>query len=298
MNEQFVRQTQLVGEVLGVLNQFPQFALKGGTAINLFFQNLPRLSVDIDLVYVPITPREEALADITVSLNNLSQLLETKGYSTIAKNKNEQSRVSTLYVQSRNTMVKVEVNTIFRGAVLPTVVKRICSRFEDEFGISTNMQLLAFDEVYAGKFCAALDRQHPRDLYDVHNFFQISEISTTTFEVFLIYLLGHNRPPHELLNPQIKQINNSLLRGMTAEPISEEQLMNSIIMLKKSLLNSFTSSHKEFILKFFNGATPPKSQLFENYSLLPAIQWKLLNLKNMDDGKRRLQVKLLEEVLK
>ena len=71
----YQNQVALLIETLPVLNQFDCFALKGGTAINLFFQNMPRLSVDIDLTYLFIEPRDEFLSKIEAELIKLKQLL-------------------------------------------------------------------------------------------------------------------------------------------------------------------------------------------------------------------------------
>ncbi len=64
----YYRQAELILEVLPVIDRHDVFALKGGTAINFFVRDLPRLSVDIDLTYLPVTRREQALLDITEAL--------------------------------------------------------------------------------------------------------------------------------------------------------------------------------------------------------------------------------------
>jgi hypothetical protein len=62
-----------------VLNEFACFALKGGTAINLFVQDMPRLSVDIDLTYLPVESRDIFLLNIEAELLKMKQLIENKG---------------------------------------------------------------------------------------------------------------------------------------------------------------------------------------------------------------------------
>lgn len=52
------------------------FALKGGTAINLFVRNLPRLSVDIDLAYLPMNNRQQALDEIDTALKTIAIEIE------------------------------------------------------------------------------------------------------------------------------------------------------------------------------------------------------------------------------
>ena len=66
----FFRQAELLLRVLPFVNEEKIFALKGGTAINFFFRDLPRLSIDIDLTYLPINDRETALTDIEKALHS------------------------------------------------------------------------------------------------------------------------------------------------------------------------------------------------------------------------------------
>jgi|SRR5690606_23808280 len=73
-NSIYYKQVQLLVQVLPLLDSEKCFALKGGTAINLFFRELPRLSVDIDLLYLPSEGREESLKNIRAALTRLSIL--------------------------------------------------------------------------------------------------------------------------------------------------------------------------------------------------------------------------------
>ena len=72
----FFRQAELILRVLPFANEEEIFALKGGTAINFFYRDLPRLSVDIDLTYLPINDRETALTDIEKALIRISERVE------------------------------------------------------------------------------------------------------------------------------------------------------------------------------------------------------------------------------
>ena len=72
----FYRQVVLLVELLPLVAREPCFALKGGTAINLFVRDLPRLSVDIDLTYLPIEGREESLSHIDEALHRLGSIIE------------------------------------------------------------------------------------------------------------------------------------------------------------------------------------------------------------------------------
>jgi Nucleotidyl transferase AbiEii toxin, Type IV TA system len=73
----FCRQVVLLIELLPLVGRESCFALKGGTAINLFVRDLPRLSVDIDLTYLPIEGRAESLRHIEEALHRLGSAIET-----------------------------------------------------------------------------------------------------------------------------------------------------------------------------------------------------------------------------
>lgn len=73
--EIYKNQVSLLLEVLPVLNEFKCFALKGGTAINLFIHDMPRLSVDIDLTYLPIESRDVFLSNIETKLLKMKRLI-------------------------------------------------------------------------------------------------------------------------------------------------------------------------------------------------------------------------------
>jgi predicted nucleotidyltransferase component of viral defense system len=71
----YFRQVELLVHILPLVGKYPCFALKGGTAINLFYRNVPRFSVDIDLVYVPIGERTQSLEEMTRSLKNIGDAI-------------------------------------------------------------------------------------------------------------------------------------------------------------------------------------------------------------------------------
>jgi predicted nucleotidyltransferase component of viral defense system len=149
------------------------FAMKGGTAINLFVQDMPRLSVDIDVVYLPWqVPRDDALRAINQELATISARVETLGVQTRLVRSRDLGDTK-LIVENETSQVKVEVNVVFRGTVLPVERRSLSARTGDRFGVEFEVPILAPDELYAGKLAAALDRQHPRDLFDVWQLLRI-----------------------------------------------------------------------------------------------------------------------------
>lgn len=148
------------------------FVMKGGTAINLFVRDMPRLSVDIDVVYLPWqTPRNEALQAINQELAAIAARVAPLGVETrLVRTKGLGD--TKLIVDNATSQVKIEVNVVFRGTVLPPERRPLSARTGNQFGVEFELPILASDELYASKLVAALDRQHPRDLFDVWQLYE------------------------------------------------------------------------------------------------------------------------------
>ena len=125
------------------------FAMKGGTAINLFVQGMPRLSVDIDVVFLPRQMRrDEAVAAIDAELAAIARRLASLGLR--ARRLHGAAVGDTkLIVENDTSQVKIEVNTVFRGTVLPVERRPLNARTGDLFGVEFDAPILARDELYA-----------------------------------------------------------------------------------------------------------------------------------------------------
>lgn len=97
--------------------------------------------------------------------------------------------------------IKAEVNHTLRGHVFPYVFKPLCPAAQKTFERFYNVLCMSFEDVYAGKMCAALDRQHPRDLFDIHVLLKNGSITDNLRKAFVVYLICHNRPISELIGP-------------------------------------------------------------------------------------------------
>ena len=161
MENSYLQQARLVVEVLPFVAQEEVFALKGGTAINLFECNLPRLSVDIDLTYLPVSDRAAAIAEINAALERISTALNANGIAARLSG-HEVSRK--IMCHKDDTTIKIEPNFILRGTAFPVRRLEVSPAAEDLLGYC-RINVLSRQELYGGKFCAALDRQHPRDLF-------------------------------------------------------------------------------------------------------------------------------------
>ena len=167
-NNPYYRQMRLLVRVLPYVASEDCFALKGGTAINLFLRDLPRLSVDIDLAYLPISDYQTSKAAIYAALKRMREkLIAGPRVLNVTLGANDGAGlIDTLNVSNGVEKVKIEVNPVIRGSVNAPALLALRPAVQVEFGFAQIMTL-AFEDIYAGKLMAALDRQHPRDLFDV-----------------------------------------------------------------------------------------------------------------------------------
>lgn len=229
----YFKQVDLLLQVLPVISEIEDFALKGGTAINLFVRDMPRLSVDIDLTYLPIDSRDTALQNISNHLTDISSEIQRVFPDTQITSKQKNGVSYGLTIRRGEAAIKVEPNTTLRGTVFPPAVRTLSPKAEELFERSVMMQNLSTEDLYTGKLCAALDRQHPRDLYDVYYLLQNEGITDNIRQTFIVYLLSHNRFISELLNPQLKndlkETFVETFEGMTFEPTTVINLSGTAI---------------------------------------------------------------------
>lgn len=203
----YYRQVQLLLQLLPFIAKHDCFALKGGTAINLFIRNFPRLSVDIDLVYLPMLDREESLKGIKAALDDIAKsVLAYIPQSKVSKSYEDKNDALRLVVIRDGVLIKIELSPVLRGTVFEPALLQVCEAVEDELGFA-EISVVSFADLYAGKICAALDRQHPRDLFDVKLLLDNEGLTSALRKALLVYLISHPRPIAELLQPHLKDIS-------------------------------------------------------------------------------------------
>ncbi len=299
MNRRYQAQVGLLLDVLRIVSTVEVFALKGGTAINFFFLDYPRVSVDIDLHYLPLNEREEALRDIRKNMETVKWEIERRLRGTEASIHEGTGRI---WVRSGDISVKIEINHVMRGALLPPVEMQLCPSMKEEFGRAMRVNCVAKEELYAGKFCATLQRQHPRDIFDTLLFFEQGDgLTERTVDVFVVYLIGDRKPIHEILNPRIKDMKRTYydhFAGMPRTEVSIERLYEMQVSLPGKILNALTERHRTFLIGFNEGEPDWNLLSFPNARNLPAVRWKQVNLDVMDREKRRETTRKLEQVFK
>ena len=228
VNQAFLDAARLLTQIAPLAFADKVFALKGGTAINLFVREMPRLSVDLDLVFVDHRlDREDALAKINEAIRNTVARLKKRGFQTYAASAAEAGETK-LFVRRGNLEVKAEVNFVLRGTLHPIRSAALTARAREALLADLELPVLSLEDLYGGKLVAAMDRQHPRDLFDVMQLFLHEGITPGIRRSFVAYLACHNRPIHEVLFPSLREISgeyDNTFRGMTAEPVELEALL-------------------------------------------------------------------------
>jgi predicted nucleotidyltransferase component of viral defense system len=297
IDEKYRSQVDLLLTILPVVAQEKIFALKGGTAINLFVHDMPRLSVDIDLTYVVIEDdRATALAKISDAFDRIEKgIKKTVTGISITRVPGSQGEDVKLNCQTNSAHIKIEVNTTTRGVVLPVRELPVADTVQNEFKKFAAMNVVSNAELYGGKICAALDRQHPRDIFDMHVFYLSELISDEIKQGFVMFLLSHARPMHELISPHLldqRETFDKQFTGMTTIPFSYETFGQVRMKLVGDLQKILTPQDRKFLMTFMTGE--PNWSLFPlPVQHLPAIKWKLQNIntlkeKNPDKHKKVL----------
>lgn len=277
------------------------FALKGGSAINFFFRDMPRLSVDIDLTYVPVEPREESLPHIEEALRRIRSNIQKQWPDARVQEvrTNDPAMTGKLLIGHAQAQIKVEPNVVIRGTVFPVEEHQLSVKAQEIFELFVDARTVSFADTFGGKLCAALDRQHPRDLFDVKLLLGQEGMTEEVRKGFLVYLISHDRPIHECLNPAMKEFHSvyeAEFQGMTQEAVSYDELKEVRRALVDLIKKILTPSEKDFLISFKSG-DPDWSLLgVDGAQNLPAVQWKLTNIQKMDAAKRTRFVQKLKEV--
>ena len=299
-NSIYYKQVQLLMQVLPFVAKQSCFALKGGTAINLFVREFPRLSVDIDLVYLPMKGRDEALQEISEALDTISTNLQTAFKDMKLTESYKSKRDSLRLVVARNgVQIKVELSPVLRGTVYEPALMEVCESVEEEFGY-VETPVVALADLYAGKICAALDRQHPRDLFDVKALLENEGLTDEIRKAFIVYLSSHNRPMAELLRPQYKDIS-AIYAGEFENMTQTVVPLDELVAVRERLVGlihvGLTDDEREFLISFKNRKPNWDLLGLDGISQLPAIKWKQINLAKMPDVKHKQALGQLESIL-
>jgi predicted nucleotidyltransferase component of viral defense system len=299
----FFKQAELLLRVLPLIQAESVFALKGGTAINFFVRDLPRISVDIDLAYLPVNDRDTALRQMSDALNRISGMIERRvpGTQIVQRKIRGSELLKGMIVRREEVTVKIEPNLVLRGAVYEPETRLLCTKAQELFELSMEIRTLSIADLYGGKTCAALDRQHPRDLFDIRVLLSNEGFPKEIRKAFIVYLISHDRPIFELLNPNptdISPIFEKEFRGMVTEPVTCEELAETRQQLIERISAELSVQEKQFIVSVKEGRPQWELLGLEGVENLPAVRWKLENIAKINPDKHEKAVRRLRDYLK
>lgn len=278
--------------------------LKGGTAINLFVFDLPRLSVDIDLDFDSNCSRDEMLVQREIITSRLNVYFEMEDYKLNQKSKSRHSLdsfvVNYMNAGGMNDNIKIEINYSLRSHLFEPDYKSISVK-----GIESKnkIAILNMFELFAAKLNALLSRAMPRDLYDVNNFVSQNIFSKDDMELlrnaFVFYtVLSQEVIPNEYSLAPLNYI--TLKTAVTALlPVLHKGTHIDLDGYKKNIesflfeLINITKKQKEF-LDFFNQKIYKPELLFSDKDVLsriinhPMIMWKISDKSEVPARNRKM----------
>lgn len=276
MDDIYRRQVALLIRIMPSVFRIKDFAVHGGTAINLFYKNMPRYSVDIDLTYIPITDRRTSIDVINTHLTQLKQMIERTVPGIKVVHKPDVLKIQCSY---EGAMVKIEVNGTKRGIIGATGDHMLCARAQNEFQMGCKARIVSFSQLYGGKITAALSRQHPRDLFDC-KYMEIDNFKDVK-DGFMLCLLGSDKPIIESLRPNSIDQTEALEKqfaGMSDVPFSYTDYEDARINLVKLVNDNLDSADKDFLLSFEVGNPIWNLCCAGDLSAYPSVRWKQQNI--------------------
>lgn len=301
--EDYTAQVALLVRILPYVAKEEIFALKGGTAINLFYRDLPRLSVDIDLTYLPVKDRAESLAEINDAMDRIASAIQSgipgAKAQRIAGGGGGATRA---LARLGPAEIKIETSPVTRGVVHDPDLRQVSAAVENEIGYA-EMNIVSFEDLFGGKLHAAVDRQHPRDLYDVKLLYENEGLTDELFRTFLIYIASSPRPTHELLKPNLIDLDQPYARefeGMTKEAVDLAELIATRDRLIKDIPSRLDEDAKKFLRTLHEGEPDFDAIDRPQAATLPAVRWKLFNVNKLKEEnleKHAAQREELEKLL-
>ena len=207
---------------------------------------------------------------------------------------------SDMHPPQRLILFDAKSHPVCRAAVVsPPALTAVTEAVEDAFGFA-EIQVVSFEDLYAGKLVAALDRQHPRDLHDVRDLLANEGLTDALRRAFLIYLISHNRPMGEVLSGRVKDLEAEFRNGfdgMTEAALSLDDLVETRQQMIDTLVGQMPAAHRRFLIGFERGTPDWSIPGFPQASTLPAVLWRQRNLDALPAQRRAELVAQLQASL-
>lgn len=294
MNSEYEEKVRLLLKVLPIVMEEECFAVHGGTAINLFVNNLLRLSVDIDLTYITLEDRLLSLNHINEALVRISGRIKKllRDVRVIPR-----LDIGKLTCEYHGCQVKIEVNLTKRGIVGgEPIMMPLCQKAQDMFEVEAEARIVPLTQLFGGKIAAALSRQHPRDLFDIKHMSLPLEDAKYGF---IFCLLGSDRPINESFAPAIIDQKNAMQKqfaGMSDVAFTYEDYKATRLKLISDVKSIITEEDKRFLVSFEQGNPIWEESHYSEFAKYPSVKWKLLNLKKLKRSNPQKMEKEAEEL--
>lgn len=279
-------------DILSVLKTHPvtknAFVLKGGTALNLFILDIPRISVDIDLNYIQSISRSSMLTDRKVINFEIQKIFNSSYEIKMSRDVHALTQFEFRYktTSGSSDMLKLEINYLKRITLLPPQIMRF-----DRFDRNIEFLCLDFIELLASKIIALLNRYTPRDLFDVYQmvrsplkveqdllkmllFFYGLITETEIFELFklkfdLITQADIQSKLYPMLQKRIYPDRDDLVANV-------ENFLNPYLSLSdnegEALQNFYKTGQTDMAILF------PQKEIQEKVLISPSLKWKIKNI--------------------
>jgi predicted nucleotidyltransferase component of viral defense system len=291
---------QLLNLLTG-LNAHPylkgKFALKGGTALNLFVFDTPRLSVDIDLNYTGAIEREKILADRPGVEKAVEAVFSREGFSIKRKpieHAGGKWRLSYQSFEGLSGNLEVDLNFMFRIPLWPPMA--MDSHPVGPYAVE-GIPIIDIHELAAGKLCALLARQQARDLFDSHQLLSLNDLEQERLRLAFIVYGAMNRKDWRTISledvslevDELSQQLFPLLRTRSTDenesPTSYGKRLVDECRDRLSVVLPYTDAEKEFLnLLLDTGVIDPTlltsdKDLQDSIRQHPLLEWKALNVR-------------------
>lgn len=279
MNKIYRRKVEFLLRILPFVTDEDCFAIHGGTAINLFVKNLYRLSVDIDVTYIPIEDRNTSLQRINEALVRISDRVKRQfpDVSVIPR-----LDICKITCESRGCQVKIEVNQTKRGLVCgEAALLPLCEKAQSLFGMEVDARIVPIPQLYGGKISAALSRQHPRDLFDVK---QMDIPLADVKEGLIFCLLGSDRPIYESFAPNLIDQHEAMERqfsGMSEMLFGYNDFEATREKLILDVNSMMTEEDIRFLIGFEELTVDWENTPYSSFREYPSVRWKMQNLQKL-----------------
>lgn len=288
--------------LLNALNSHPflkgKWVLKGGTALNMFMLDLPRLSVDIDLNYIGALDREEMLAERPKIEQAAQAVFSREGFTTKRvpdEHAGGKWRLSYQRFTGQSGNLEVDMNFMFRQPLWD--IQPTDSHPFGDFQ-SKSIPVLDIHELAAGKFAALLARGQARDLFDCHRILSMDDLEKDRLRIAFITYGGMNRRDWRTVSIEDVDFDAADLTRLlipalhvreTKEPVSPAEYGARLVRECREGLSAvlpFTDSERTFLdLLLDRGEIDPTLLTADTYlqqriRSQPLLEWKALNVRH------------------